>query len=286
MNSISKITIITAFFDIGRGNWSKDHGHPSYLKRTTEKYFDYFSNLSKLDNPIVVFCSSEHVDKIKKIRKEKSTKIIVIDFQEKFKKCRVKIEKIQDSEEFKAKINADQLKNPEYWSPDYVLVNNLKSYFVKRAITELNLKSDMIAWVDFGYCRDENTLNGLTTWEVNLDPTKVHFFTIKNKFKITEESVSYALLNNIPYIIGGVIIASKDNWSLFSELVLSCQKKVLEKNIVDDDQGIYLMCLLKKKEIFQLNYLGKNKWFDVFKKYDKNSKVSFKDKLKKILHIY
>jgi hypothetical protein len=32
---MNEITIVTAFFDIGRGNWTPDKGLPHYLQRTT-----------------------------------------------------------------------------------------------------------------------------------------------------------------------------------------------------------------------------------------------------------
>ena len=61
----AEITIVSAFFDIGRGNWSKEQGHPGYLQRSCEKYIDYFSNLAKLENDMIIFTSSEFSEKIK-----------------------------------------------------------------------------------------------------------------------------------------------------------------------------------------------------------------------------
>lgn len=41
------ITIITAFFDIGCGEWSVENGHPCYLQRSNEKNNNNFSNRFK-----------------------------------------------------------------------------------------------------------------------------------------------------------------------------------------------------------------------------------------------
>lgn len=284
--SDNNVTLVTAFFDIGRSDWSNTNGSPDYLNRSTEKYFKYFENLAQLDNPIVVFTSMENIEKIKSIRGGKVTNIIALNFNESFRECRENVQSILNSQDFKSKINPEQLKNPEYWSADYVLVNNLKSYFVKKAILELNLESEYVAWVDFGYCRDSGVLNGMTNWVVNLNKNKVHLFTINNKFKLNKENVYYSILNNQPYIIGGVIVATKEKWLKFADLVKLSQKKLINELIIDDDQGVYLMCLLKHRELFQLNYLGKNKWFDVFKKFDVCSKLSFGDVLKKIVGRY
>lgn len=280
------ITIVTAFFDIGRGDWTEEGGNPGYLQRTTEKYFKYFKSLSELENPMVIYTSSDFVNEIRKIRQGKETYIREIDFKDKFQICREYVQSILDNQEFRSKINPVQLKNPEYWSADYVLINNLKSYFVKKALIDLNLNNEYFAWVDFGYCRYENVLNHLTEWNFVLDHKKVHFFTLKKSFNLTEENVYHTIFNNQPYIIGGVIVASKDKWFEFAKLVYSTQRKLMDDLIIDDDQGVYLLCLLSSPDLFQLNYLGKNKWFDVFKKYDSRSKLSLGDMFKKIIGRY
>lgn len=63
-------------------------------------------------------------------------------------------------------------------------------------------------------------------------------------------------------------------------LLYQNQKELLKKGIVDDDQGLYMMCLFKQPDLFKVNYLGKKQWFSVFRKYDKTSKVSFFEKIK------
>lgn len=279
-------TIVTAFFDIGRGGWTEEGGNPGYLQRTTEKYFKYFKYLSELKNPMVIYTSSDFSEEIRKIRQGKETYIREINFKEKFKICRENVQSILDNQEFRSKINPIQLRNPEYWSADYVLINNLKSYFVKKAIIDLKLNNEYFAWVDFGYCREESVLNHLEEWNFALNQRKVHLFTIKKNFDLTEGNVYHAIFNNQPYIIGGVIVASKEKWFEFAELVYSTQRKLMDDLIIDDDQGVYLLCLLSSSNLFQLNYLGKNKWFDVFKKYDANSKLSLLDFLKKLIGKY
>ena len=82
-NSISttekSITIVTAYFDIGRGDWSTEKGHPSHLLRDNQTYLSYFENLAKLDNEMVVFTFEEMKPYIRKLRGNKPTKIIIID---------------------------------------------------------------------------------------------------------------------------------------------------------------------------------------------------------------
>ena len=46
---MNNISIVTAFFDIGRGNWTPEKGLPDYLYRTTDTYFERFGYLAQLD---------------------------------------------------------------------------------------------------------------------------------------------------------------------------------------------------------------------------------------------
>ena len=65
---MNEITIVTAFFDIGRSDWTPDRGLPHYLHRTTDTYFERFEYLAQLENPMVIFTSAEFVNTIKGIQ--------------------------------------------------------------------------------------------------------------------------------------------------------------------------------------------------------------------------
>lgn len=278
------ITIVTAFFDIGRGNWGAESGHPNYLQRTSSKYLEYFSNLALLDNKMVIYTSKEYVDIVKEIRLNKPTIVVEVELFEKFKDSIEAIKSIQKNKEFKRKISESELKNPEYWSAEYVLVTNLKTYFIRESIkNKLISDSSLVSWVDFGYCRNENTLNNILEWDYSFKKDKINFFTINKKFRVNQESVEAAIVNNQVVVIGGVIVSSQEKWLEFFDIVYRCQKDLLNKGLVDDDQGVYLMALLKCPKLFELNYLGKDKWFDVFKVYAKRPHLNFFGRMKKIV---
>ncbi|AWL28095.1 hypothetical protein DJ533_05605 [Acinetobacter defluvii] len=277
------ITIITAFFDIGRGGWSVENGHPCYLQRSNDKYFKYFSNLAQLENDMVVFTSRDYVDQIKEIRGNKPTTIIDICLDDNFFNIKQQISKIQNSEAFRENIGTEQLQNPEYWSPEYVLVTNLKSYFVNQAIQKGLIHGDLAAWVDFGYCRNLKTLSKIKKWNFTFSKHKVHFFSIKKTFELTAENVQHAIFNNQAFIIGGVIVAAPEKWIDFFKLVYTCQKQMLAQNVVDDDQGVYLQALLEQPDLFEIHYLGEDQWFDVFKRYDETTYKSLNNRFKKLI---
>ena len=257
------ISIVTAFFDIGRGEIGE--GYPDYLRRTNDTYFEHFSRLAVLENEMVVFTSEEHSDRIMRLREGKPTKVIIINLKKKFRR---QLEGI----------------NIEYWSPEYVLINNLKTYFVNYAIRKKLVSGEQVAWVDFGYIRDMETLNGIKCWKYNFDKEKIHLFTIRKKHPLNSmEDVYSAIFNNVVYIIGGSIVGSPEKWKEFYRLLRNNQNELLKENVIDDDQGLYMMSIFKRPELFKLNYLGKDRWFHLFRKYDETAKVSFLDKIKDMI---
>ena len=84
MKEKTDITIVTAFFDIGRGEIKKEES--KNLKRSPEIYFSYFNFLAELDNDMIIFTEEKYKEKIQKMRKNKKTKIITFDLNKKFSK--------------------------------------------------------------------------------------------------------------------------------------------------------------------------------------------------------
>jgi protein YibB len=262
---MSDITIVTAFFDIGRGDWSPDKGLPHYLQRTTDTYIERFSNLAKLDNDMVVITSNDLIDKIKP-HTNKNTSIITVDFQKSFIELREKIKSVQSNPEYLQKINPSQIRNPEYWSADYVLVNLLKSHFVNLSQSVIN--TDLIAWVDFGYCRTKDTLGGHSKWQYPFDKDKIHFFNIKEWVEGTY--IQDVISNNDVHITGPCIVGGKEVWEKLQMLVQHNTNELLKNNLIDDDQTLLLMSYLTKPDMFELHPVSKDDWFIVFKDYNES----------------
>lgn len=282
-----QITIVTAFFDIGRGNIPRDKGYPEYLIRTTDTYFEYFSNLAKLENEMIVFTSPDLKERVEKLREGKPTQVITFDLNKKFKHILNKIKEIQELDSFKSKISPKQIKNIEYWSNHYVLVNNLKTFLVNLSIRKYINNDNLVAWVDFGYIRNPEMLNNIKEWYYSFEEDKIHLFSIKkiNKIK-TMEDVYTAIFNNNPYIIGGSIVGSRHSWNKFNKIVFNCQRDFIRNNIIDDDQGVYLTSYFKNKEFVNVNYLGKDNWFGLFKKFDLNNKPQKLGIFQKIIEMF
>lgn len=258
---MNDITIVTAFFDIGRGDWTPDKGLPHYLQRTTQTYLERFGHLAKLENDMVVYTSKDMVKEIEFLRQDRPTQILTVDFKKSFTELRQKITDVQKSPEYQSKINPMQVKNPEYWNADYVLVNALKSSFVNKALDLI--KTDLIAWLDFGYCRSESTLNGVKKWKYSFDKNKIHFFNIKEWKEGTY--IQDVIANNDVHITGPCIVAGRELWPKLEAMVHHGVNELLNNNLIDDDQTLLLMSYLMKPELFELHPVSNSDWFIAFK---------------------
>ena len=268
--NMNEISIVTAFFDIGRGDWTPEKGLPHYLQRTNDTYFERFANMASLDNTIVVYTSEELAEKVWDIRKDKTDKTVVvtIDFEDQFGEYREKIKRVQNNPEFLAKINPNQVKNPEYWSSDYVLVNFLKSHFVNHAIGAGVFDTDLIAWLDFGYCREPSTLNNVKLWEYPFNKDKIHFFNIKD-FN-PNNTITNIISNNDVHITGPCIVSSQKMWPELERLMNQSFDELISKDLIDDDQTLLLMSSLIEPDKFELHPISPNDWFIAFRKYNEN----------------
>lgn len=249
---MSNISIVTAFYDIGRGEWTPDKGLPHYLQRSTETYLERFSRLAKLKNELVVFTSEELAPKILEICKNRkeNTKIIPFDIFTIFNDKRNLISSIQTSDQFRSRVNPSQIRNPEYWNADYVLVTNLKAQFVEIAINNGFTTNDMVSWIDFGYFRDDGALPDNDVWNYAFNPEKVHMFHYK---EYDGTPITNIIFNNDVYIPGPVIVAHKSKWEIVSELMDRSFNELTYNNCVDDDQGLWLLTYVKKPELFELH---------------------------------
>jgi protein YibB len=263
---MGNISIVTAFFDIGRGDWTPEKGLPHYLQRSTDTYVERFGHLATLNNELIIFTSEELVDKIKEkcVNRSSPTHILAIDFKNSFGDQRELITKIQKDPNFIKMINPYQVKNPEYWCADYVLVNYLKSYFVEYAISQGVATQDLVAWMDFGYCRDVSTLNGKEEWSFNFEENKIHFFDYKD---YNGQPIQNIIANNDVHILGAKVVAGKNMWPKLRELISGAFKNLTDANLIDDDQTMMLLASLYQPEIFVKHRIIESAPFVMFKEY-------------------
>lgn len=266
----NSITIVSAFFDIGRGSMPKEKNGrviPDYQHRSNDKYFEYFKNLAKINNDMVIYTTEEFESKILEARKGSSKKTIVVvldsyvvdgDYNPKNK-----IELIMNDLEYVSKVNNPQY--IEYWNADYVLVNLFKSFYVSDAISRGHVNTELAAWIDFGYCRTGEEIQFENEWLYDFDPEKIHLFNMEEiDFNRNLSSIVYS---GDVYIQGCHIVAGTKKWPRLKELMIKSFNRLLDSGLSDDDQTILLMSYMDSPEDFILRNNDKSDWFRIFKDY-------------------
>ena len=266
------ISIVTAFFDIGRGNLPKEKNGriiPAYQQRTTDTYFEYFNNLSKIDNELIVYTTADLKDKVLSIREKHGklhkTHVVCLEsfLPDEYTEYKMRIEKVMQSSLFVSMVHNPEL--IEYWNSDYVLVNMLKSYYVNESIKNNLVSNDVVAWIDFGYCRDANTVPFDNEWVYPFDKDKVHFFL--NQELDFSRKIEDIIATGDVYIQGCHIVAGKDKWSYLLDSMVRNMEFLIARNLIDDDQTLLLMSYLDNPSMFVLRENSPTDWFRVFKDY-------------------
>lgn len=268
------ISIVTAFFDIGRGDWTPDKGIPGFVHRTTETYLERFGTMASLDNEMVIYTSPDMVDRVWGYRKGKEdrTTVVPVPIASMYPERREAIRRVQSDPAFIAKINPNLRRNPEYWSVDYVLVTNLKSVFTAHAVQNNLVHCQQVAWMDFGYCRSPAALGGSTKWRYRFTPNKIHLF-IFNSYH-SGMPIEHIVANNIVFVCGAAVVGSRDLWPEFARLNNFAAEELLKMNLVDDDQTLWMMASLYKSDIIEIHKISDQDWHPVLRLFNTEAKSS------------
>lgn len=246
---MSEITIVTAFFDIGRTNWSTS-------QRSSNKYLEYFKFWAGIKNKLIVYTEKDFAEKILDIRKsynlEQSTEIIIIDD---FLNCDREIynKLTQTMQSNILKYFRTVPNSPESWNAKYNYINFLKSYFVTDAIKR-GLAKGFIAWLDFGFNKNgtvdyPNKKEFNFLWQYDFID-KIYLFVIED---IGINKPIFDIVKDMDtYIVGTGIIASERLWPIFANLCRDSMISLTDCGFADDDQTIALMAYRKNPDIFKL----------------------------------
>lgn len=246
--SMSEITIVTAFFDIKRGEMK-------HYNRSNQKYLEFFKFWSHLQNKIVVYSDQNTIDEVMKIRQEygledKTIPIVVDNYLELDKELYESIDSVMKNKQF---LDFHVQRNiPEAISSKYNYIMALKGWCCADAASR-GFSDDIIAWMDFGfnyggvYYKNEEEF--ICEWKYNFS-NKIHLIQIHED----EGMLPFEIIRqNNTYIQGSTLIAPAKMWVDFW---LNIRRNMLALNIAglsDDDQLLYLMCYRQNPEIFEVH---------------------------------
>lgn len=257
------ITVVTAFFDIGRGDWNGiKNGQmlPGFLPRSIDLYFERFARLAKMKNPMVIHTSPEFEERVWAARAglEHMTEVRVYgDLMDAWREQLGFVQRVMDDPNFISTIKNPAM--PEYWSAPYVLVNFLKSWFVRQS----PIKTSHVAWIDFGYCRDDDRFPTKDfVWEAVFDD-KINVFCVQQPNN--QRSIQDIIQTGDVYIQGCHVVAPREKWDTLWQLMQSALDTLLTHNMIDDDQTLLLMSYFNSPADFHLHPGNPGDWFVLFK---------------------
>ena len=260
-----KITIVTAFFNIGRDKY-KEKG------RSIEEYLNYFAFWAKLKNDLIIYTDKSMEKEIEKIRTNyklsNKTKIIIIEnFLDIEKEILEKLLFIENSKDFLNYRFYNKL--PEN-KGKYNYINFLKTWFIKDAV-ENKYANGQIAWIDFGF----NHGGKLYKKSEEFDFEWEYDFKDKITFLCTEkddQTPIFRIVQNFKvYITGGAFVVPSQYAKKLWELEKTSMTELINIGFMDDDQLIHLMASRKEPEIFNLIV---SDWFAIFRDFS-NQKLTF-----------
>lgn len=250
---MSDISIVTAFFDIGRDGWTPDKGLPHFLHRTSETYLERFGYLAQLENEMIIFTTKEYAPRVTEYRKDKMdrTKVIVVEHPAiEFSEKRMAIAKVQQSADFQSKLTPRQRLMPEAWNPDFCLVTGLKAYYTNKAVSMGLVTNNMVSWIDFGYARTTDKIPASKKWSYDFDNKKIHLFPHK---ELGNRTVAQTIYEGDVIVFGAFVVANKSLWPTLSSLMEQSFDILMEQNVVDDDQGLWLQSSLLQPDLFEMH---------------------------------
>ena len=263
-----EISIVTGFFDIGRGEWlegSEDNKSPNRFARSNETYLSWFKNLAKLPNHMVIVTEQKFSDMIYDIRKsfglERLTEIFVMDDLFGPEGRMGKIISNFDANMIHLHKFVRNPNSPEYWNPNYVLVNALKSTFVCTAIKLAKFIHQQVAWIDFGYCRDSQRFDPSTSWRFDCKK-KMNMFYIREP---DNRPIFDVVQTGDVYFQGSPIVGPADGWFHFGKLIDDAYTSLLACGLVDDDQTAMLMAYRREPHFFRIHAVDPSDWFVVLR---------------------
>lgn len=245
---MSEITIVTAFFDIGRTSWENS-------QRSNHEYMEAFKFWARIRNNVIIYTEKVFAEEIFNIRKsyglEQRTKVITIDnVLNCDREIYDKMAAVMQSNIFRS-FRKDP-ESPESWNAKYNYIMYLKSYFATDAINR-KLTNDFVAWFDFGFGKNgtsdyPNEKEFDFLWQYDFE-NKMYLFVIEN---IGIDKPIFDIVREMDVYITGNIIGPQNLWSIYHNLCRECIISLTDCGLADDDQTVSLMAYRKNPELFKL----------------------------------
>lgn len=249
---MSELTLVTDFFDIGRGADKN-----SELRRNTSKYMEEFKRWARIRNHLIVYTDPSSAEEILDIRRgygleDKTTIIQIEDLFGLEPELFARMKKISGNDSF---LKFRYLPEASSNNPKYDYLWMMKYYFMNDAYDRGLLNED-VAWIDFGFDHggivyyDENDYDFI--WEYDFGG-KIHIFCLSDPDTVS----CISTLQYLPDCVMGCMYGvSRDMVPAFWKMVREAMEALLMIECVDDDQELVLMAYKRYPECFAVHVTG------------------------------
>lgn len=254
------ITIVTAFFDIGRKDFEIEG-----LSRSNEEYLSYFEMWARMKNNLVIYTQEKMKDKILEIRKkfgleDKTTIIVIDDIYSLEQDIYDRMKKVETNNDFK---KSRYFYNAMSNKADYCYVMLLK-YWALSDAKKRGLIKDFAAWLDFGFNHGGkcyiNAEEFDYEWKYDFKD-KIYCFAHSNPDRLLGiDSLQFQK----DCLMGAPIVLPKEKCE---DLFINCKiamEALLMLDCIDDDQQLLLMVYKMHKDDFAI---VQSDWFMPLKEY-------------------
>ncbi|MDO4870861.1 MAG: WlaTC/HtrL family glycosyltransferase [Candidatus Saccharibacteria bacterium] len=243
---MKEVTIVSAFFNIGRSNISG-------FNRSTQKYFDYFKVWGKIKNHLIVYTYEAMAKKVIEYRKslgleDRTTVVIIDDIFAEEKELYKRMKAVEKDESFLKFRLKDSIEN----RADYDYITFMKGWFLNKAFEDKLLKTDLTAWIDFGFNHGDLCYTKPEEfdflWKCELSTDKIHLFTSSDH--IIHRSPFLDLRYLSENLSGAINIMGTSMIPRFYQLTLKATEAMLMLGFIDDDQMVYKIAKDYEPELF------------------------------------
>ena len=239
---MGRITFITAFFDIGRKQWSEGN-----FSRSNEKYLAYFKEWASVSgNDLIIYTDvKEFVDQIKKIRTNVSARTEVIYVNDRHSLAPDIFSSISSVNVNRMQSYRLLANNPEVINYEYNYVMMLKHVLVLKAVHDFELVGD-IGWIDFGISHVTGIDHKLYEKPLENNRDKVTLFTGTDAKEMNDCVIFDSICKMESLVYGTFFFGPVEPMCVFSKNCIEAQKIINTIGLMDDDQMMMFMAWRKR----------------------------------------
>lgn len=271
---LSDVTLVTAFYDIGRSEWN------SQFNRKSDEYVESFRVFLSYDYDMIIYIDDRYYEKLKTLIDEsphaRTKRLIPIN--EKWMSENIwawsrlpKEKEIMSSDKYRRLIpHRIAAKYPENVNPEYTIITHSKIDFICNAIDCNMINTNIAVWVDFGYFRNKTQDKHIPKKQFDLSKLDTKKVNLCGMHEITEQdrdvlyTLSYAPVKICAYLFA----ATKENMKWFQSRCHEALEVYQMNGLADDEQGLWLLCYFADVERYKVHYFPE--WHMGFKHFTKD----------------